>query len=192
MRIDHRRLHIAVAEELLHRANILAVREKVRGKRMPQRVRPDCLGSSRLSSPRAAPPAARDADRDDAEPYPTADQHSDGRKETPTATPMMPRWRRGSARCGCRVMLAQHRRDGWRKHRRPILVAFTVAHRDLANREVEIFHAYSQSLEQPHSTPVQQAGDELSRPTHRSDQQPDLASRQHCGSSTHDTWVPLP
>lgn len=36
--IDHRGLHVIVAEKLLHDANVIARLDQVRGKRMPERV----------------------------------------------------------------------------------------------------------------------------------------------------------
>src|SRR3954447_3693375 len=38
VRVDHRRAHVLVAEELLHRADVVAVLEKVRGERVAQAV----------------------------------------------------------------------------------------------------------------------------------------------------------
>jgi hypothetical protein len=36
--VDHRRLHALVPEELLHRPDVVAVHQQVRGERMPQGV----------------------------------------------------------------------------------------------------------------------------------------------------------
>jgi hypothetical protein len=44
MRIDHRRLHIVVAQEFLHRPDIIALLEQMRRKAVPQRVTTHAFG----------------------------------------------------------------------------------------------------------------------------------------------------
>ena len=43
MRVDHCRIHVAMAEQFLNRADVLPALEQVRGKRMPQ-----CVSAERL------------------------------------------------------------------------------------------------------------------------------------------------
>ena len=49
MGVDHRRRHILVAEQFLHRADVVATCEQVRGKRMPQRMRRSRLDGARVA-----------------------------------------------------------------------------------------------------------------------------------------------
>ena len=49
MGVDHRRANVAMAQEFLDSANVIAGSQQVRGKRMPKRVASDSLGQSRLS-----------------------------------------------------------------------------------------------------------------------------------------------
>lgn len=49
MGVDHRRANVAMAEEFLHCANVIAGTQQVRGKRMPKRVARDSFGQSGLS-----------------------------------------------------------------------------------------------------------------------------------------------
>ncbi len=50
MCVDHRRLHVAVPEQLLDRANVIARFQQMRGEAMPQRVRPNRFRDSNASS----------------------------------------------------------------------------------------------------------------------------------------------
>jgi hypothetical protein len=47
MRVDHRRPHVGVTHQLLHRANVIPRLQKMRGKGMAQRVRRRHLGNPR-------------------------------------------------------------------------------------------------------------------------------------------------
>lgn len=49
MRIDHRRRHIRVAEQLLHGTDIVASLEEMRGEGVTQRVRRGRLGQARVA-----------------------------------------------------------------------------------------------------------------------------------------------
>jgi hypothetical protein len=49
MGVDHRRANVAMAQEFLHCANVIAGSQQVRGKRMPKRVACDSFGQSGLS-----------------------------------------------------------------------------------------------------------------------------------------------
>src|SRR3989338_5361282 len=91
VRIDHRRADIAVTEQLLNRADVVPVLEKVRGKKVSKRVRTDTLRHP-------PPPRAGEG-----EPVPpSADLDRSATQETRTATPS--RWPRvdtfGQARQG--------------------------------------------------------------------------------------------
>jgi hypothetical protein len=59
MHVDHRRAHIAVAQQLLHRADIRPALQQIRRKRMPQRVRCDFFLRSPPAAPRSADPCPR-------------------------------------------------------------------------------------------------------------------------------------
>src|SRR5438132_6447126 len=50
MRIDHRGLHIRMAEQLLDRSDVIPVLEQMRGKGMPECVTSHRLGDLRLSA----------------------------------------------------------------------------------------------------------------------------------------------
>jgi hypothetical protein len=45
VRIDHRRAHIRVPEQLLHGANVVTVLEQMRRERMPERMAADPVGN---------------------------------------------------------------------------------------------------------------------------------------------------
>jgi hypothetical protein len=49
MGVNHGRTNVAMAQQFLHGANVVAVGEEVRGKRMPKRVARDSFGESGLS-----------------------------------------------------------------------------------------------------------------------------------------------
>lgn len=49
VRVNHRRLDVAVPQEFLHRAKVVAVGQQVRGEGVPKRVAGDPLGQSGLS-----------------------------------------------------------------------------------------------------------------------------------------------
>ena len=46
MRVDHRRLHAAMTQKLLHRPNVLPIHQQVRRERVPQRVTGRRLGQA--------------------------------------------------------------------------------------------------------------------------------------------------
>ncbi len=50
VRVDHRRPNVLVPKEFLHRANVVAVSQQVRGKRMAERVARDSLRQPGLSN----------------------------------------------------------------------------------------------------------------------------------------------
>ena len=47
MRVDHRRAHVGMAQQLLDGADVVAVRQQLRRKRMPEGVTADVLGDAR-------------------------------------------------------------------------------------------------------------------------------------------------
>lgn len=66
--------------------------------------------------------------------------------------------------------------DESRQHRYSILTAFSLAHDDLIGREITIFHAQPQTLQQPQASPVQQVGPDLVNAAKRTQPGPDFLS----------------
>ena len=176
--VDHRGLQVAMAEQLLHGADVVAALEQMGREAVAQRVAARALGEPRLAH-RARHRAlhgrlvemmaALDAGRRVAV--------ARGRREDPLPGPRA-RCARKLARerirqrhraeavaadrvRGARVRVRGAARSGASsevgKRRHAILAPLAVAHADLVRREVEILHAQRERFEQPQTRPIEQA-----------------------------------
>jgi hypothetical protein len=169
MRIDHRRLHIVVAQQLLHRPDIVALLQQMRRKTVPKGMaagafgkpcRTPCSAHSLLQAILTGVMAADDS-------RPRVFRQTVGWKDVwPDPEP-----------AGLRILACQRQRSGDRgyplrdilrlssldvremcleradqafgQRGAPLLQAFAIAHDDLTLGNVQVFDAQSQTFHQP-------------------------------------------
>ncbi len=166
MCVDHRRLHVAVPEQLLHRANVIARFQQMRGEAMPQRVRPNRFRDSNASSRFANGSLGHGLVQVMPAPLSRARVSRDGRGgKDPLPTLFAVRvWvfarqgiGKGDPSEPCRQvgrvelanpfeMSAQPRDDRRWQRRHPILVALASAHKHPAAAEVNVLYAQAKAF----------------------------------------------
>ena len=205
MRVNHGGAHIRMAEQLLHRSNVVARLQQMGGKRVAQHMRAHRLGD--LRSPRSLPnrPLHRLGVHMVAPLHRLARTRIGARIHRPHRRrkhvlprpaavgvrvlhrqcmgqihPPQPRLQVFFMQRPCTLQLSLQICDQvFRQHRHPILVALALANQYLAPRKLHILHPQAQRLQQPHTRAIQQPRNQARGALHVHEQLAHLCRRQH-------------
>jgi hypothetical protein len=175
MGVDHGGAHIRVAEQLLHRANVVARLQQMRGKGVAQRVRRGRfvnpgLGHGTLE--RALKSAVRQVVALDQaaariggqlclreEPKPRPTRTGAGVFALQSAGHMNPGMAgvpiRRPQNVGAGELLFQRARQGRRQHHRPVFIPLALAHHQGHALEINVLHPQAQAFHQAHARAVE-------------------------------------
>ena len=205
MGVDHRRRHILVAQQFLHRTDVVATFQQMGSERMSQSVRADQLGNAgagrrpfhrplypllvdmmtahRTRTRVRRKPLRRKNVLPGQRPGSVGIFHRERIRQPHLATPHSQISR--MLRLHKFHLLSQPVVQALRQHRHPVLVALALAHHNLAPREFHILDTQTQTFQQAHSTAIQQTHHHIhQRIVHRLHQPPHLVHRQHRGQAT--------
>jgi hypothetical protein len=187
-----------MAEEFLHRPDVVAVLQQMGRERMPERVNPggllDFRGAQRLGERRLYLPffevvaASRIASRVEADPPRRKHVLPGPFARSGTVFPLerVRQVDRAESRLEVAIvhatnldeMLLQTTRQRSRQHRAAVLLPFAISHNDLVPLEVDILHPKTNRFDHAHPRAVQELRDEPLGPRHPSDDFSDFATRE--------------
>jgi hypothetical protein len=164
MRVDHGGRHIRMPQQLLHRADVGARLQQVRGEGMAQGVDGRQRGRREQPEPAAGVPHFRVF-------------LFQSVRRLHTATP-------GFCVCvphgaGLQQLSLEYRRQRLRQHHHPVLATLTVTHHDHPAIKVHILDAKTQTLHQPHARAVQELRQQSHFTVEKTEQGGYLIPREH-------------